>query len=372
MSTVPHSDVAVTLDDTLGAAFVGHTVTTVLYGITTLQTFMYYRYNQKDSVILKASVAGLWLLDSLHVGLITAAMYWYCITSFSNLSAVQRPIWPIPAMIIVSNISNSIVRAIFCHRLYRLGHRSLWLPAIIAAMSIFIIVLPSPPDVANSGVLTTPHVVPDFSAKLFHVDSYARITEFSWGLYGGLAVEAAVDLTVAVAQCVLLRKFETGIRSTDSSIRVLMTYSINTGLLTSFCAIGAVISFAAAPQKFIYFAFYFVLSKMYVNSLLATLNARRSILGRVSRRRHAAAAADKEVAFPMGGTTTDTRHDGDLSAFDTSMHGAGIELVDLPSPGSYAQFTTVISAAPFVSDSIVQGAKGKIGSSSDMSDSYSG
>ncbi|KAM5535301.1 hypothetical protein V8D89_010986 [Ganoderma adspersum] len=343
MSAVPHNEV-IALDDTLGAAFIGHTVATVLYGITTLQTFMYYRYNLKDPPILKASVAGLWLLDSLHVGLITGAMYWYCITNFTNLMAVQKPIWPITTMILVSNLSNSIIRGIFCHRLYRLGHRSLWLPTIIAAMSIFIIV-----DAAY------------FSTKLFHVDSFTRITEFSWGLYAGLAVEATVDLVVAIAQCVLLRKFETGIRSTDSSIRVLMTYSINTGLLTSFCAIGAVVSFAAAPRKFIYFAFYFVLSKMYVNSLLATLNARGSILGRGSRRRRAAAVEDKEVAFPTAGTTTDTGRNGasGLSAFDASVHGAGIE------------FTTVISAAPFVSDSIVQGTKGRTGSLVDMSDSYS-
>ena len=114
-----------------------------LYGITTLQTFMYYRYNAKDPLILKASVSvcrdhlphptlnyrrairGLALclgcrsmvseiissvhvgfqgpsanrtacerlLDSLHVGLITGAMYWYCITNFTNLMAVQKPIW---------------------------------------------------------------------------------------------------------------------------------------------------------------------------------------------------------------------------------------------------------------------------------------
>ena len=33
-----------------------------------------------------------------------------------------------------------------------------------------------------------------------------------WGLYAGLAAESAVDLIVAVSQCLLLRKFQTGIR----------------------------------------------------------------------------------------------------------------------------------------------------------------
>ena len=33
------------------------------------------------------------ILDTIHVGLITGAMYWYCITNFTNLLAVQKPIW---------------------------------------------------------------------------------------------------------------------------------------------------------------------------------------------------------------------------------------------------------------------------------------
>lgn len=74
---------------------------------------------------------------------------------------------------------------------------------------------------------------------------------------------------------------------------------------------------------------------MYVNSLLATLNARGSILGRGSRRRRAIAAVeDKEIAFPTAGTTTDTggrNGVGGLSAFDASVHGAGIEVRLSPS-----------------------------------------
>ncbi len=36
------------------------------------------------------------ILDSAHAALITGAMYWYCITNFNNLAAVQQPIWAIP------------------------------------------------------------------------------------------------------------------------------------------------------------------------------------------------------------------------------------------------------------------------------------
>ncbi|KAI0631839.1 hypothetical protein C8Q77DRAFT_1129421 [Trametes polyzona] len=298
---------AIRLDDTLGAAFLGHFVTTLLYGITTLQAFMYYRRNQKDSGVLKLSVFVLWILDSLHAGLITGAMYWYCITSFMNLRAVQQPIWPIPTMIIVSNVSNSIVRAIFGYRLWKLSKHNRILPAIIAFFSVFIFV-----DATY------------FSIELYSIPLYSDINRFSWSLYLGLSVEATVDLIVAVAQCVLLKGFETGIRRTDMVIRVLITYSINTGLLTSLCAIGALVSYAADPTKFIYFAFYFVLSKLYVNSLLATLNARGSLLGAKTRRR----PAQSKISFRTPTLSTDPS-----SSYDPST------LED----GNNIEFTTVIT-----------------------------
>ncbi|KAI0357246.1 hypothetical protein OH77DRAFT_1435937 [Trametes cingulata] len=319
------------LDDTLGAAFMGHFVTTVLYGITTLQAFMYYRRHHRDTPALKFSVLVLWLLDSLHAGLITGAMYWYCITNFTNLLAIQRPIWPIPTMVLVSNISNSIVLT------FRTASSATAYGN--AFLSVFIFV-----DATY------------FTAKLYNISSYAEISDFSWSLYLGLSVEATVDLIVALAQCVLLRSFETGIRRTDMVIRVLITYSINTGLLTSMCAIGALVSYAAEPTKFIYFAFYFVLSKLYVNSLLATLNARGSLHGTRTRRRPSGALSgggggggggggvQSKIAFrtPTLTMSTDPSSSYDPSSSDPEAGGGGIE------------FTTVIVGETASADEIVQ------------------
>ncbi|KAJ2988376.1 hypothetical protein NUW54_g9133 [Trametes sanguinea] len=196
--TLPFSPVTakVSLDSTLGAAFLGHVVTTLLYGITSLQAFVYYRHNKTDGAKLKFSVFIIWILDSVHAGLITGAIYWYCITNFTNLFAVQRPIWPIPTMIIISNVSNSIVRCIFGYRLWKLSNHNRIFPAVIAFLSIFIFV-----DAAY------------FAAKLYSIPLYSEIIHFSWSLYLGLSVEATVDLIVAVTQCLLLRRLETGIQS---------------------------------------------------------------------------------------------------------------------------------------------------------------
>ncbi|KAI0641750.1 hypothetical protein C8Q79DRAFT_989210 [Trametes meyenii] len=156
-----------------------------------------------------------------------------------------------------------IVRCIFSYRLWKLNmNKYKWIiPVIITAVSFYIF-----------GDATY------FSVRLYSIESFLDVKSFSWSLYFGLSVEAGVDLLVAIAQCLLLRSLRTGIRRTDMMLRILITYSINTGLLTSLVAIGALVSYSVSPRNYAYFAFYFVLSKLYVNALLATLNARGSLL----------------------------------------------------------------------------------------------
>ncbi|KAJ3478870.1 hypothetical protein NLI96_g9457 [Meripilus lineatus] len=68
-----------------------------------------------------------------------------------------------------------------------------------------------------------------------------------------------------------------GERFSESLINKLMAYSINTGALTSICAIVCLIVYASMPNSFVFLAFYFVLPKLCLNSLLATLNARNAL-----------------------------------------------------------------------------------------------
>lgn len=33
------------------------------------------------------------ILDGLHACLICVAMYWYCVTNFANIFAIEKPVW---------------------------------------------------------------------------------------------------------------------------------------------------------------------------------------------------------------------------------------------------------------------------------------
>ncbi|EMD34565.1 hypothetical protein CERSUDRAFT_75529 [Gelatoporia subvermispora B] len=73
---------------------------------------------QRSTTLEKLGMSPVWtpllthsrILDALHVSLITAGMYHYLITEFGELLAIIKPYWSIICMIVVTNVSNSIVR----------------------------------------------------------------------------------------------------------------------------------------------------------------------------------------------------------------------------------------------------------------------
>jgi len=75
----------------------------------------------------------------------------------------------------------------------------------------------------------------------------------------------------------MLAKSRTGFRRTDSLVNILLVYTINTGLLTGIVAMLCFILYAVMPDTYIFMAIFLNLSKLYLNALLATLNARSNL-----------------------------------------------------------------------------------------------
>jgi hypothetical protein len=91
------------------------------------------------------------------------------------------------------------------------------------------------------------------------------------------ALGAAGDVLIAVALCILLHRSRTGFQRSDTMINKLIVFAVNTGVLTSLCAIASLISITVAGDTFLYIAFFFCLGRLYTNCLLANLNARKKI-----------------------------------------------------------------------------------------------
>ncbi|KIJ21562.1 hypothetical protein PAXINDRAFT_95118 [Paxillus involutus ATCC 200175] len=76
------------LDTTWGSTLAAVFVSLVLYGISILQTFIYYERYPKDTFILKSLVAFVFVLDTLHTFLISAGVAQLVLGAFYTVIAM--------------------------------------------------------------------------------------------------------------------------------------------------------------------------------------------------------------------------------------------------------------------------------------------
>ncbi|KAF9033565.1 hypothetical protein BJ165DRAFT_1410304 [Panaeolus papilionaceus] len=274
------------LNGTLGAAFLGSLAAAVLYGVTSVQIFLYFQRPQEDGKRFRLLIFFLWILDTLHMALTAHGLYVYLITNFGNYDVLLSPTWAVLAQVYPTNISDIIVRSVFARRVSVLcgfKHRRLRiiLPVIIVCLSVVVFV-------CGTG----------FASKAFVLGTFERINAISVMLYTSFAAAVAADCLIATSLCVLLYQSRTGIKRTDSLLNTMMLFTINTGLLTSVCAIACLVTYAIWPQRFIFMGLYFALSKLYVNSLLASLNTRQSFRAKTHKNDTSEEFTSASLAFP--------------------------------------------------------------------------
>jgi hypothetical protein len=253
------------LDNTLGAAFIGNIVASVLYGVTCLQTYVYYKRSQGDHPAFKALIYFLWLLDTLHLALVTNSLYLYLIKNYNNPIALLSPNWSILAQVFVTGVCDLIVRAIFGRRVWKISGSYLVAAFItVSAAAAF-----------SSGTA--------FACRAFVGKTFANFSHISYLMYLALGTAVLADIGIAASLCISLARSRTGFARTDSIVVVLMLYAINSSVLTTACSFACFITYIIWPHQFMFIGIYVCLSKLFLNSLLAMLNGRGELKERMTR-----------------------------------------------------------------------------------------
>ncbi|KAI5892202.1 uncharacterized protein SCHCODRAFT_02625558 [Schizophyllum commune H4-8] len=250
------------LDSTLGASFIGMVIAAALFGITCSQTYFYFgstsRQN-KDSTLLSSIVAGIVLADCFHQIAITSWLYNYCVTEFGNLTALSNLPWGFYGMVIPTLLVTFTVQGFYVWRIWQLSGKNWILAGFIEACSV-----------AQAGSLIyyiTASFVTVVSAEELTIQLQKYVV-----LVNGLG--AGTDILITLCMMALLKQSRTAIKRTNRIIRTIMILSVTTGMASTFCAIMVLSMAVAFPGKQIMMAFYFMLTKVYTNSLLGTLNVR--------------------------------------------------------------------------------------------------
>lgn len=247
---------------TFGAVYIGATIAAVFYGITVLQTVIYYKKNPNDPWIFRYAVSLLWILDTLHVALSTHALYFYLIESFGRYLSFFTIIWSLPLQLVINMLIIFGVQLLYAVRIWKLGrHFHSILPWFIF-VAIAIALGPGIYVIYNTYTLS----------------SFLDISTIRVSIYVVFSTVAGADFVVAGSMCFYLHKGRsmTSFISTTKIIVGLMRLVVISGLATSACSFFILVAYITWPHTLIFIAADFILPKLYINSLLAMLNSRKS------------------------------------------------------------------------------------------------
>jgi len=119
-----------------------------------------------------------------------------------------------------------------------------------------------------------------FVAKAIHLETFLELRPINlWSMIINVLAVAS-DVSITVVFCFLLHRARNSLKRSNRMISMLIAFSVQTGALTSLCAIASLIAINAWPNTFIYICFFFLIGRLYCNSLLATLNVRKTIRGK--------------------------------------------------------------------------------------------
>lgn len=249
------------LDKTLGVGFIGVVVAAGLYGVSCVQAWWYYTH-QKDGWPLKLLVGAVMAFDTIHQALISHTLYTYLVTNYNNEEELGLIVWSLLVEVLFNGFTALLVQSFLTVRIWRLSSGNKWLTGGAAIL-----------------VLGEFGCVIAYVAMSLRLRTFVELAELKALSITVNALAAAGDVVIATTLIWLLRSSRTGFHRSNTMIRKLILFSVETCALTSLCAIASLVSIVCAGQTFIYILFFFCMGRLYANSLLATLNARKMIRG---------------------------------------------------------------------------------------------
>ncbi|KAF9225135.1 hypothetical protein BS17DRAFT_579720 [Gyrodon lividus] len=297
---------AVSVPTTYGALLVGGFVAAALSGIVTLQSFIYVKLYPHDIRQTKAIVGVVWLLDTAHTSLVCASIWIYLIENFGDttkidviprtlamtvaLTASPWRVFSSPALIpFAQAILTFIIHCFFAHRIHKLSRRDWRITVPLMAFAFLRLC---------SASITT--------AEMIHMKTFSSFkAKFRWIFTLGLALSCFVDIMIAGFLCYSLRSNRKASSSMDRVINSVILYTFENNSLTSAATVVSMVCWLTMPTNLVFMGLHFVIGKLYANSLLATLNARRQLQNERAQR---GVSAELPVAFPGYASRYRTNH----------------------------------------------------------------
>jgi hypothetical protein len=292
---------AQTIANTLGAMELATVIGVLLIGINTLQVFSYFRrYYKEDTWLMKITVGVVWVLQILHSAFLTHMLYYYTIIKIREPKAIAFSVFSFNMAIFCAAIQSFTVQCFF-----------IWRVKVIAGGKIlpylcFVVAFVCLGFSCSNGV------------GAFMIKSFATFS-VRWKIptSTSLATRAFTDTAIAVALSSSLWRSRSGMANMDQIVDRIIAYALGCGLVTSTLAILELICFLTM-DNLIWLSVFIITTKLYANSLLATLNARDSLRSDLRKTRTGGTQSERIHVH----TTVNTMTDTPVGPFSQAIHAS--------------------------------------------------
>ncbi|KAI0696991.1 hypothetical protein C8T65DRAFT_729542 [Cerioporus squamosus] len=268
---------------TYGGSLACCQVMLVFYGLSVLQSYLYFIRYERDRIYLKLLVLVLFCLSTTHAMFVCHTVWHYrlqlhqrgttyrrrmvrqvatrCVRSISETDRLYFRARSVYAATAIGVVTCFLVQCFFARMIFTLT-KGKWQMIIGVTMSLLIMAQ------LGFGI--------ELSVKLFQIWDLFLLKETVYvAMIPLFCVRMASDAVTASTLCVVLYDATTAdFRSSVKLVKTLILYAINRFVLTTVLVVIQTIYLIIRPGEIWAMVLEFITVHIYVNSLLATLNAR--------------------------------------------------------------------------------------------------
>ncbi|KAF8892893.1 hypothetical protein BD779DRAFT_1798306 [Infundibulicybe gibba] len=244
------------LDLTFGALFVGFTISCIIFGVTTLQIYLYFHYFPKDLLRIKLTVA------EHHPS---------CLVDPRPLSSNRGAIGQLEGLFylgqtmklafLLSIIIITLVHSAYTYRLWSIG-------GLFGGYLIYLVV---------SVVLGGFAIGILLGYKVYTLSSFSQANSIMLEIRAGYTASTLIDAVLTLSMCYYLSKSKGSFRIFNSQMGKMIQFTVGSGLLTLTGAFATLMTAILLPHSNMFVAIGFFTNELYVLSYISMLNARKRI-----------------------------------------------------------------------------------------------
>ncbi|KAK0468812.1 hypothetical protein IW261DRAFT_1677299 [Armillaria novae-zelandiae] len=260
MQPVP---VAFPIEKLSGPVIVGYLLHWGLFGVLSVQLYLYYLAFPKDKKFTKYLVYGIYIIEFVQTVLFTHDAFAEFGYGFGDIEALTAMDFNWLTVSIMSAVVACIGQVFYAYRIFILS-KSRIVPLFVICVS-----------------LTSSVAAMVAGAYSFSKDSITDLNTQEMSIVGGIwcGGSALCDIIIAICMTYYLRRSNTSFRRTRIMVSNLIRLTIETGTMTAVVVLLNLILFLAFPHQTFYAATSLIIPQLYANAILMMLNSRIRIVG---------------------------------------------------------------------------------------------